>query len=178
MINQTAHFNLGIRKDIALIFSCPGQEEECNSAPVSGKTGDNLELVLRFLETNGVLSSFKSRYDFRITNASSTVHFKAKTNRTEELNSVLFEDNNLARLYNEIHGIQKYVICFGLKAEITLKKMLSNNLYNKGIYKPIYTKHLGLKSLNRIKIPENIKHRTCMRLEIIADQIMNQISLF
>ncbi|MBK6835560.1 MAG: hypothetical protein IPG89_15320 [Bacteroidetes bacterium] len=46
--NQKPHFNLGIRKDVAFIFSCPGQEEAINKKPTSGKLEITDELFRYF----------------------------------------------------------------------------------------------------------------------------------
>ncbi|MBK6835561.1 MAG: hypothetical protein IPG89_15325 [Bacteroidetes bacterium] len=106
---------------------------------------------LGILANKGFLKSFKRRYDFRISNASSTVHFKDKTGRTEELDSLLFLDSNYKRLFKELDGINKYIICFGKKAEKTMIKMLQNPKYSKVNFKPIFSRHLGLQSLNKWK---------------------------
>jgi hypothetical protein len=172
-MEKKAHFNYGKRKDIALVFSCPGQEEENDLRPVSGSTGDNLELLLLNLKKEGLLTSFESRYDFRITNASVNVHYKEKTNRSEELDSILFQSSNLLRLYNELNDIERYIICFGKKATRTVEKMLLRHSFSKTGCRVIYTKHLGLKSLNQIEIKDNCTTPTKIRLQLLAKEITN-----
>ncbi len=62
------HFNKGKFKKIALIFSCPGQEELNSGKPTTGKTGENLEYFLSQLFLNQIFK-FKDRFDFRISNS-------------------------------------------------------------------------------------------------------------
>ena len=42
-------------------------------------------------------------------------------------------------------------------------------------YKAIYSRHLGLQSLNKIKLAEDIIDRTDARLELLAEKIFNDI---
>lgn len=167
---------MGKRRDIALVFSCPGQEEKRHKKPVYGRTGKNLEILLKYLkENNSSLKPYKDRYDFRITNASNRVHYKQKTGRTEELDSYLFTERNLSRLSKEILDIEIFVICFGKKAEKTIKKLLGSPKYQKVSFKPIYTMHLGNQSLNTIKVSPSIRNKTEHRLKRLAKQISKQM---
>ena len=149
MNSNQCHYNQGIYKKIALIFSCPGQEEEIKGQPTSGTTGTNLEYFLSQLYLNQNFN-FRNRYDFRISNSVSEVHFKERTNRTEPLISTIKKKDNIIRLYNEIKDIETLIICFGKKAEIAIKEVLKryNSLTHLQI---IYSPHIGLQSLNRKK---------------------------
>lgn len=172
---QIPHFNQGKRTDIAFIFSCPGQDEEKAKRPVSGRTGENLEVLLKSLKKDKRFASFNDRYDFRITNASNRVHYETKTGRSEELDSYLSSSRNLARLSKEIADIDGYVICFGSKPEKTIKKLLKDPKYNKTFFSPIYTKHLSIRSLNSIDVGKTVNNKTEKRLKILAKKILNQM---
>ena len=149
MNRNQCHYNQGIYKKIALIFSCPGQEEEIKGQPTSGTTGTNLEYFLSQLYLNQNFN-YTDRYDFRISNSVSDVYFKERTNRTEPLISTIKKKDNIVRLYNEIKDIETLIICFGKKAEIAIKEVLKeyNCITNLEV---IYFPHLGLQSLNSLK---------------------------
>lgn len=172
-MKQTPHFSEGKRKDIALVFSCPGRFEEKAKRPVSGVTGKNLRVLISFLYKKGFLKSDCNIYDFRITNASDNVFFQKKNGRTQEFDSVLNSERNLKRLHKELKDINGIVICFGDKAKNTVTKMLEK--YDGTCsFKPIPIRHLSMLSVNQVKISSNIRNRTEKRLEILADEIINQ----
>ncbi|OYX81988.1 MAG: hypothetical protein B7Y83_16405, partial [Flavobacteriales bacterium 32-34-25] len=106
---KECHYNKGIRTDIALVFSCPGQEEEKKGKPISGQTGKNLDFFLTRLSEK-LEFEFKNRYDLRITNSVKTAYYKNSTsNKTEPTTDEIKDKNNLNRLYNELYEIEKFI---------------------------------------------------------------------
>lgn len=173
MANSSAHFNKGKSSNIAFVFSCPGQEEMNAKRPVNGITGANLEILLGILKENKFIEDFQSRYDFRITNAFSKVLFKEKDQRTEATLSEIYEPKNIKRLYTELEDISDVIICFGRKA---LKAVQRVNKTQPHRLKPhiISSCHLGLSSLNRVKVNEEGSKATRARLTLVANNIISQ----
>lgn len=172
------------REDIhtAFIFSCPGQEELKSGLLVNGQTGKNLDMMLTFLHAKqpDVFPSV-NRYDYRITNSSETVHFKAHDNRTEPTVAEITAEENLERLKNDISGYD-YVITFG-----RCSAMAADNLKQRGECRNtvfLYSRHLSFLSLNS-SIREDIhgnpiergsEDATAKRLEAAAEQILQQMN--
>jgi hypothetical protein len=59
--------------EVALIFSTPGRFEESKGMPVSGQTGENLKAVIKELKSRGYFTEYNCIYDFRITNATTSI---------------------------------------------------------------------------------------------------------
>jgi uracil-DNA glycosylase len=174
------HYNQGKYKEIAFVFSCPGQEEKENKRPVSGITGRNLDFFISELFKNDKEKKDFTRYDFRITNSVSQVYYKELNERTEAKMSEIKVPKNIDRLYNEIKDIEKLIICFGKRAEKALE--IVRKTYNLSNVEIINFKHLGLQSLNRYKIDvasenENIiqfKIKTLIRESKIKTKLFSQ----
>ena len=81
-MKDCAYFQKGTISNIAFVFSCPGKNEEDCSLPASGQTGDNLEILIKFLIEKNILSVGSSKVHFRITNA---------------WDKVLYADNNTSK---------------------------------------------------------------------------------
>jgi hypothetical protein len=157
------HFNQGKYKDVAFVFSCPGKEEQENNRPVSGITGRNLEFFISELY-KGKDRNNATRYDFRITNSVSEVFYKGLNGRTEPKASDIKNQSNIDRLYNEIKDVKKIIICFGRKAERAVS--LVRKKYEFINIEVIYIPHLGLQSLNRLKIKNELKGEKSIQFKI------------
>src|SRR5690606_5899010 len=135
---ETVNFNNGRINRITFVFSCPGQEELKSGELVFGRTGCNLELLLKELKKRDFIKEdFKDRYDFRITNSHNEVHYKALNNRTEPLNSKIKEEDNLQRLLKELKETE-IIICFGKKSKYA-SHQIKDKLNEKS--KIIYSRH-------------------------------------
>lgn len=171
-MTQTAHYNQGKAKQIALVFSCPGQEEDKLGRPTAGQTGENLDTFLeQFTGSTSV-----NRYDYRITNAYDKVFYESKDGRTEATTAEILSDNNLQRLFNEVADIDKVIISFGKKAKMALDAVAKQFPLKA---KVIETKHLGLQSLNRMEVdnPKQLagaelkKHK----IKLLADKAKQEV---
>lgn len=111
-MKQSPHYNHGKSKKIALVFSCPGQEEDKLGRPTAGQTGENLEVFLAALLGTATVN----RYDYRITNAFDKVFYESKDGRTEATTEEVMSQQNLKRLYEEVADIEELIIAFGNKA--------------------------------------------------------------
>ncbi|MFA7445478.1 MAG: hypothetical protein WCY89_05985 [Flavobacteriaceae bacterium] len=177
-MKQCAYYSEGKTGRITFVFSCPGKEEQDNNKPVAGKTGCNLELLLKELKKRDFITEdFKDRYDFRITNSHNEVHYKALNNRTEPLNSKIKEEDNLQRLLKELKETE-IIICFGEKSKYAVHQ-IKGNLNEKT--KILYSRHLGLMSLNQIRddiqgkpLESGNKENTIKRIEVIAQNLTEQ----
>lgn len=168
---ETVDYNKGRINRIAFVFSCPGKEEQDNNKPVAGKTGCNLELLLKELKKRDFIKEdFRDRYDFIITNSHNEVHYKALNNRTEPLNSKIKEESNLSRLKKELKDAE-IIICFGKKSKYALHQ-IKDKLDEEA--KILYSRHLGLMSLNQIKLEKGITNRTEERIKILAKDLIKQ----
>ncbi len=165
----------------AFIFSCPGQEELKSGRLVNGQTGKNLDIMLSILNKSfpDIFPSH-NRYDYRITNSSECVHYKAYDNRTEPHVKEITEPENLKRLTDDIHGY-KYVITFGRCAALAAKE--AGKKYDLGSTIFMYSQHLSFLSLNSsikndihgIPIEKGSKDSTYKRLEMAAKKITDQL---
>ncbi len=165
----------------AFIFSCPGQEELKSGKLVNGQTGKNLDMMLTILHKKfPEIFPSTDRYDYRITNSSEQVHYKAYDNRTEPKTAEINTPENLERLKKDIEGYQ-YVITFGRCASLAAEYAVK--AYNMNETKFLYSRHLSFLSLNStIKtdidgnpIAKGSKDSTYKRLEAAAKKITDQL---
>ena len=165
----------------AFIFSCPGQEELKSGLLVNGQTGKNLDILLGILnKQRPELFPSVNRYDYRITNSSERVHYKAYDNRTEPTPAEVREKDNLSRLKEDIKGF-RCIIAFGRCAGIAAELMSKEDDF-KGV-SFVSSRHLSFLSLNSsIKtdisgapIEKGANDGTYKRLEVVASAILSQI---
>lgn len=140
-MENSYHLNIGKNSKIAFVFSCPGKTEFENEKPAFGQTGKNLEQILKNLDID-----FESRYDFTITNASTSVNYKNLNNKTESTSSEILTLSNISRLNEELKDISDYIFFFGKKAKSTAIYLTNNKA------KFVFSPHLSLQSLNSIKL--------------------------
>ena len=148
---------------------------------VNGQTGKNLDLMLSILNKE-YPEIFPScfRYDYRITNSSEYVHYKAFDNRTEPKKDEILENDNLKRLADDIMDY-KYIITFGRCASLAAEGC--SKLFDMSDKVFIYSQHLSFLSLNSsIKtdingepIERGSKDSTYKRLEVAARKVTEQI---
>lgn len=144
-MTQSPHYNHGKSKKIALVFSCPGQEEDKLGRPTAGQTGENLNTFLAKLTNNLTVD----RYDYRITNAYDKVFYQSKDGRTEATTAEILSSENIQRLANEVSDIDYIIIAFGNKAKMALDEVQKTTVLKA---KVIQTKHLGLQAINRMSV--------------------------
>lgn len=140
--------------NIAFVFSCPGKVEEKTNHVVSGNTGDNLKILLKYLykKLPSVFSS-PDPAQYTITNASDAIHYKKFSNNSEATLSEIYLPENLYRLEKELSGM-KYIICMGKKAKravsvlplcakivesVHLSNIRLNSLYKNSYFSPKYS---------------------------------------
>ncbi|VYU47348.1 Uracil DNA glycosylase superfamily protein [Clostridium tertium] len=179
-MGKECHYKKGKKRDITLVFSCPGRIEERKGEPAAGQTGSKLEKLLDIL--NKSISYSFVRDDVSITNSTKKVEYYAKTKRSEASKEEIIKKSNIQRLYNEVKGTENLIICFGNNAKIAIEEMLKQYGTEFKEVKVVNVIHLSMKSLNfTIKIDKNnkkiIKGRkgnTIKRLEVIAKDIEYQ----
>lgn len=165
----------------AFIFSCPGQEELKSGRLVNGQTGKNLDMMLTILNKS-YPDIFPScdRYDYRITNSSEMVHYKAYDNRSEPSAKEITDSANIERLKHDIDGYS-YVITFGRSASLAAEQVKKQ--YGTEGVTFMYSQHLSFLSLNS-SIKEDVngdpiirgdKNATFKRLEAAAKKITDQL---
>lgn len=165
----------------AFIFSCPGQEEEKSGRLVNGQTGKNLDLMLSFLkEDYPELFPSSDRYDYRITNSSEIVHYKAHDGRSEPKPQEISSDQNIERLKSDLDGYS-CIIIFGRCAEIATELLKKKYGMENTIF--LRSRHLSFLSLNSsIKTdvngepitkgdPDATKKRIRVAARFITDQL-------
>ena len=172
------------REDIktAFIFSCPGQEELKSGLLVNGQTGKNLDMLLTILNNRRPdIFPSTNRYEYRITNSSEIVHYKALDNRTEAKPQEINAPENLKRLKADIVGYD-YVITFGRCSAIGAESIKNDTECKNTTF--VYSQHLSFMSLNSsIKTDINGKpiergsaDGTYRRIEVVAKKILDQIT--
>lgn len=178
--------NEGKNSLIAFVFSCPGSLEEKNKQLVQGQTGTNLTELIRILREDKVhqkLFDSENRFDYRITNASNAIHYKAKDGISEPTNAEIMSEENINRLIDDLKGY-KIIITFGEKANAAV------NACQGKIDDPkiIRIRHLGFQSINQIKVDNTGKEirssygdstvgkeNTQRRLRVIAKELASQL---
>ena len=167
--------------ETAFIFSCPGQEEQKSGKLVNGRTGKNLDIMLSILYRHyPQIFPFCCRYDYRITNSSEKIHYKAFDNRTEPREAEITEPANIRRLINDISGY-KYIITFGRCAALAADEIRKQGLMPDSVF--LYSRHLSFLSLNSSikydtdgkKIEKGDPDSTYKRLEVAAKMITDQL---
>ena len=165
----------------AFVFSCPGQEELKSGRLINGQTGKNLDMMLTILcaQYPEIFPS-GNRYDYRITNSSERVHYKAYDNRTEPKTAEILDNENMLRLKDDIEGYE-YIITFGRCASLAVAECIKR--FDTKDMKVMYSQHLSFLSLNSsIKydingepIQKGQKNSTYKRLEAAAKKITDQL---
>lgn len=187
MSKNKTHYQDGTQVNIAIVFSCPGKEEEKENRPAIGQTGKNLESLLEILaESEEIFENIK-KDDLRITNSWDQVEYQEKTERTEANYDEILQKENLDRLYEDVNEIEELIICSGERAEVAILALIYANKISSKI-KIIKIRHLGLRGLNQIKYDENEKEiksvkgdrgiekeNTRKRLKVIAKEVLEQL---
>lgn len=152
--------------DVAFVLSCPGKEEEKMNMVCSGKTGENLQHLIGFLSTSfpSIFPSSNIK-DYRITNASDIIHYKALTGDTEPKKSEIEIPENLSRLEEELKNC-RYVVALGEKAKHALSLINIPCDIAEG-------NHVGTQSLNKMYISNKStpQLRRIDRIEQLASNI-------
>ena len=135
------HLQVGKRKRVAVVFSCPGRHEEVAGHPAAGITGRNLERILSLL-SKALHRSDLTRSDITITNAWPKVEYKSKTGRSEATAREVNAPENLERLQQELEEITDFVIFCGETARV-----VARNLQLKHKPRYVYIRHIGLRGM-------------------------------
>jgi DNA-binding Lrp family transcriptional regulator len=162
---HSSYYNEGINKEIAFVFSCPGNAEKENGFPIAGETGRTFDTLLERLKENGIIKNYNCRYDFRITNATINIEAISETNRTEAKNAEIKKESNITRLFEQIKDY-KVIICFWEKAKIAVS-FLKNKVNQK-------TKIISVRHLSPMAFIKEEKKTRKDRAEFVFEQIKNQ----
>ena len=128
-LNVCQHHNEGKNPYVALVFSCPGEEEEKHGKPIYGKTGARFEQVLGILHERNIFKQYLSKYDFRITNAYCAV----PPTGSEWSDTLIKAPANIERLFEELEdtiNCKGVIICFGNKAQMAIDEMCNVKVKN------------------------------------------------
>lgn len=158
---------------VALVFSCPGQVEEKTGILVNGRTGVNLEILLRMLHDSlPEIFRYTDKGDYRVTNSSNIVHYGGNGNGTEPGKKEIRNPENLERLIGDLKGYT-WVFTFGAKANMALDNVREE--LDPGTQVVQVPHHVGMQGINRIPIghisdPELTS--TEKRLKVVHDKIL------
>ena len=200
-MHNSVHYETGSKNEIAVVLSCPGQDEEVANppGPAKGQTGKNLENVLEILISKYGHQGF-TRDEICITNAWDKVEYPDKTNRSEAKIAEILTSNKLDRLASELSCIDKIIICCGVNATASVLALSYAGKLNPKT-RVLFLDHLGNQSLNssikykldgsEIKTYSKAKDKPpnewrslekirndnrILRLEVVAHQLNLQIS--
>lgn len=153
--------------EIVFILSCPGQKEQKNGRPASGKTGDNLEYLLSKLVSLGFFKNGTAKNNVTIINSSENV-YSGKDNSEPKSDEVL-EDGNINRIIKQLSGVEsiKYIFCCGDVASLLLSMLFFK--YHKSDVKIYRIKHLSARGIMHYK--KNVVMTTTERLDELAKDI-------
>ena len=164
---------------IVFVFSCPGQEELIQGKVCYGKTGDNLNALLKILHTKEpTVFPSDNRYKYNILNASNRVHYEALDGKTEEDDSFLQDDQNKKRIQESLANCTPtHIIFFGKKAEKVVKIVEKKaQQKNHGVLIITGINHVGFQGLNHSKVEiKQGEDPTQKRLEKLAEKILKKI---
>lgn len=165
----------------AFVFSTPGRHERNGHRPVAGTTGTNMDGVLVFLhEVAPDVFPSVSRYDYRITNASTRVLYAAQDNgRTEDYSRNILDGENLVRLLTELEGCRNIVLC-GDKAGLLADELRKNKQFS-----IITGCHLSNQRLHRLFPNDHMELSACdspssrrrRRFELCAQALADQLAI-
>jgi len=100
-----------------ILLSAPGKFEEKAGRPAAGETGKTLQSIIKKLHAKDPQSFPSSRLDdYTIANADETIHYKAKTGRTEATKKEINDPANIERIQGILKN-QKTVIALGKNAQ-------------------------------------------------------------
>lgn len=200
-MRNSVHYESGSKNDIAVVLSCPGQDEETADppGPAKGQTGKNLEKILEILTSKYGHQGF-TRDEICITNAWDQVEYPDKTKRSEAKITEILTSNNLDRLVSEVNCINKIIICCGVNATASVLALSYAGKLNPNT-RVLFLDHIGNQSLNssikyaldgsEIKTYSKAKDKPpnerrslekirndnrILRLEVVAHQLNLQIS--
>lgn len=147
-MEKLVHYEPGSKNEIAVVLSCPGQEEEqaVPQGPAKGQTGVNLEDVLDILSKDYNLEGF-SRNEITITNSWDQVEYPEKTKRSEATFIEILESKNLDRLSNELANVSKYIFACGQNASVSVMTLNYAGKLSKDV-DIIFLEHLSNRALN------------------------------
>lgn len=177
------YYESGTERNITLVLSCPGACEELQGRPAAGKSGENLEEILAEVNKLSETSNW-TREKVTITNAWDKAEHICKTGRSEAKISEIKSTSNINRLFLEVKHTDKYIVCFGKRAETAIQEVIKVHFQDKTPPKLITTRHPGLQSLNRIStdvegnaILKGQQDATKKRLKVIALEIYDQVKI-
>ncbi|WP_177225034.1 hypothetical protein [Variovorax sp. 770b2] len=142
-LERNMHFHAG-KHSTAFCFSVPGAKEKDSGMPVTGMTGKNLEEALAIL-TQARPEAFPSpaRFDYRITNAFAPALARSLGDeRTEATRREILDPVNVARVRQELEGMQLVVLC-GNRATYLKEDLLKAGL---NVIQCSHTSNQGLNS--------------------------------
>jgi hypothetical protein len=147
-MENTVYFEQGTKNDLAVVLSCPGQEEENSipAGPAKGETGKNLNCILEMLATKYKQNGF-TRKEVLITNSWDKIEYPVKTGRSEATINEILDKDNLDRLSSELTHTSKYLLACGNNAIATTKALDYAKKLDKDL-KLIFVNHLGNQALN------------------------------
>lgn len=152
---------------VCLVFSCPGRAELIADSPCQGATGDNLNILLEILnEKFPDLFESKNKDCYDILNATTIVHFYALDYKTEGSTTEIKNNSTQIKDYLKNNKNFEFAIIFGEKAK-KLEELFGQKF--------VESRHLGFQSINQIKIDEKITDKTRARLQIVANEIVEQM---
>lgn len=148
MPTNSIHYTTGTEKNIAVVLSCPGQDEEkaLPPSPAKGQTGKNLKTLITILHDTYGKNEFTID-KITITNSWAQVEYPDKTGRSEAKISEVLEDSNLERLSSEICDIEKIIICCGVNANAAVSQIKNSGELKLGV-QVVQLAHLGNQAIN------------------------------
>lgn len=162
------HGSVGTR--VAYLLSAPGRHEQAAGAPLSGKTGRNVESVTVFLN-QARPSDFPAttRTQVRLLQSDEKVHYKSLDGRSEGKSAENLSAPNKARIRNQLTGIDT-VVAFGAKANEVIREVGFEG-------KVISAPHPSMQNMNRtINSDKDTKQaRAADRLSQLTKGIVEQI---
>jgi uracil-DNA glycosylase len=125
-----------------ILLSAPGSKEESLGRPAAGETRKTLQAAIeRLHKKDSVTFPSSNLDDYTIANAVETIHYMAKTGRTEAPKKAIINSDNIKRI-DDILNNNEVVLALGSNAQYAVK-----NSNFKG--RVLAASHPSMRSLNR-----------------------------
>jgi hypothetical protein len=162
------HFQPSPGARTGFVFICPGRHEANRGYPCAAGTGANLNRALAVLSearAQDFVSSNRAAYV--VTNAWPNVEYPALTGRSVPSEPEVLQSENLARLAEELRGLQVVVAC-GQQAHVAVRALQQSGRLAAHV---AYGRHLSQRSVNMISGATDTPGRIRRWCELVLAQL-------
>lgn len=151
---------------LAFVFICPGRHEANRGYPCAAGTGANLLRALSELHRQAPLwFPSAGREAYVVTNAWAQVEYPALTGRSVPTEAEVLAPANLARLADEIAGVERVIAC-GTQAHAAVRALAPS----RPALQVAYARHLSQRAVNMVPGGSNTAERIALWVQAVVAQ--------